>query len=95
MQEFIKKLIERLEENGQKMSEAKSAVPFGKHSSANHRYYKAISVKKAIFIVNQLAEEYKHCALCYLGSPCEYQNAEADCEKCESYDNEKHHCPKF
>lgn len=54
-----------------------------------------IPTEEAIKIVNQLAEEYKHCALCYLGSPCEYQNAEADCEKCESYDNEKHHCPKF
>jgi len=59
MKEFIEKLIGRLEENGQKMCEAKSSVPFGKHSPANHRYYKAISVKKAIFIINQLAEEYK------------------------------------
>ena len=59
MKEFVEKLIERLEENGQKMCEAKSSVPYGKHSPSNHRYYKAISVKKAIHIVNQLAEEYK------------------------------------
>lgn len=58
MNEFIKKLIGRLEENGQKMCEAKSSVPYGKHSPSNHTYYKAISVKKAIHIVNQLAEEY-------------------------------------
>lgn len=28
-------------------------------------------------IEGQLAEEYKHCTLCYLQSPCEYQNENA------------------
>ena len=59
MKEFIDKLIERLEENGQRMAEAKSIKPYGKSSPSCHRYYKAISVKKAISIVNQLAEEHK------------------------------------
>jgi hypothetical protein len=34
-------------------------------------YLKYNKVKE---IVNDLAEEYKQCALCYLQSPCEYQN---------------------
>ena len=49
----IEKVVAELEEGGQKMSEAKSTVPFGKHSSANHKYYKAISLKRAIEIVRR------------------------------------------
>ena len=36
-----------------------------------------IAVGDVISIVNQLAEEYKHCCLCYSGIPCEYQNKNA------------------
>lgn len=50
---------------------------------------------KAIEIVNDLASEHEGCALCYLGSPCEYQNAEVSCEKCDGYNTEEHYCPKF
>ena len=44
---------------------------------------------------------------CYLGSPCEYQNAEIRlptaephnmdewCDDCKEYDHEKHCCPRF
>lgn len=45
------KVVEQLEKNGQKMSEAKSNQPYGKASPGCHNYYKAISVKKAIEIV--------------------------------------------
>lgn len=45
------KVVDDLEKNGQKMSEAKSNKPFGKASPSCHNYYKAISVKKAIEIV--------------------------------------------
>lgn len=27
--------------------------------------------------INQVAEEYQECALCYFGNPCEYQNKDA------------------
>lgn len=67
MQKAFKDIIEGLEENGQKMSEAKTDVPFGKHSPSNHRYYKAISVKKAIEIVNQVAEKHEQ-------EVCEYKD---------------------
>ena len=46
-----KKVAEQLEEVGQKMSESKSIQKYGKSSPANHRYYKAVSVKRAIEIV--------------------------------------------
>ena len=45
------KVVEQLEELGQKMSESKSLQKYGKSSPANHRYYKAVSVKRAIEIV--------------------------------------------
>ena len=45
------KVVEQLEELGQKMSESKSIQKYGKSSPANHRYYKAVSVKRAIEIV--------------------------------------------
>ena len=45
------KVVAQLEELGQKMSESKSIQKHGKSSPANHRYYKAVSVKRAIEIV--------------------------------------------
>lgn len=59
MKEFIEKLIGRLEEE--------------KEAYSDTTYY-ALGVGSAIKIVNRLAEEYKQCTLCYLQSPCEYQN---------------------
>ena len=47
----VDKVVEQLEEVGQKMSESKSIQKYGKSSPANHRYYKAVSVKRAIEIV--------------------------------------------
>ena len=47
----VDKAVEQLEEFGQKMSESKSIQKYGKSSPANHRYYKAVSVKRAIEIV--------------------------------------------
>ena len=47
------KVVEHLEKEGQKMAEAKPTKPYGKSSSSCHRYYKAISVKKAIYIVKK------------------------------------------
>ena len=47
----VNKVVEQLEEVGQKMSESKSIQKYGKSSPANHRYYKAVSVKRAIEIV--------------------------------------------
>ena len=45
------KVVEQLEELGQKMSESKSIQKYGESSPSNHRYYKAVSVKRAIEIV--------------------------------------------
>ena len=45
------KVVEQLEELGQKMSESKSIQKYGESSPANHRYYNAVSVKRAIEIV--------------------------------------------
>lgn len=47
----VDKVVEQLEELGQKMSESKSIQKYGESSPANHRYYKAVSVKRAIEIV--------------------------------------------
>ena len=47
----VDKVVQQLEEVGQKMSESKSIQKYGKSSPANHRYYKAVSVKRAIEIV--------------------------------------------
>ena len=47
----VDKVVEQLEELGQKMSESKSMQKYGKSSPANHRYYKDVSVKRAIEIV--------------------------------------------
>ena len=47
----VNKVVEQLEDVGQKMSESKSIQKYGKSSPANRRYYKAVSVKRAIEIV--------------------------------------------
>ena len=47
----VDKVVKQLEDVGQKMSESKSIQKYGKSSPANHRYYKAVSVKRAIEIV--------------------------------------------
>ena len=47
----VNKVVEQLEDVGKKMSESKSIQKYGKSSPANHRYYKAVSVKRAIEIV--------------------------------------------
>ena len=64
MKEFIDKLISRLEET---KNRANRHYNYGDETAYIH----------SIEIVNQLAEEYKHCTLCYLQSPCEYQNENA------------------
>lgn len=51
LKDDVDKVVEQLEEVGQKMSESKSIQKYGKSSPANHRYYKAVSVKRAIEIV--------------------------------------------
>ena len=48
---YVDKVVQQLEEVGQKMSESKSIQKYGKSSPANHRYYKSVSVKRAIEIV--------------------------------------------
>ena len=53
----VEKVCEQLEKNGQKMSEAKAIRPFAKHYPSDHRYYKAISVKKAVDIVRNGGKE--------------------------------------
>ena len=63
MKEFIDKLIERLRE------ESYFVRPRGRSESET-----VVEINEAISIINKLAEEYKHCTLCYLQSPCEYQN---------------------
>ena len=50
-------VVEQLKAEGKKMSEAQSSVPFGKHGPANHRYYKAISVKRAEMLVRKGRKE--------------------------------------
>lgn len=64
MKEFIEKLIGRLEEEYDNM--------------ITGYYVRATDFRnKTLEIVNRLAEEYTHCTLCYLQSPCEYQNEDA------------------
>ena len=53
----MQNIVERLEKEGQKMSEAKSMIKYGKASPSSHRYYKAISVKKAIEIIKEEGEK--------------------------------------
>ena len=74
MQEFIKKLIERLEEN----IFVAELHGFGWEGQ---RVSNLLCLGDVKDISEQLAEEYADC----------YK----DCEQCEAYDKEKHHCPKF
>ena len=69
MKEFIEKLIARLEE------QAEQSCMLGDDDV----WYDGMEsgFLGAIEIVNELAEEHKHCTLCYLQSPCEYQNENA------------------
>ncbi len=66
MKEFIEKLIGRLEEK----------ITENTNDDMSYRipYF---GLCYAIEIVNQLAEEYKECDLCYFANPCEYQNKDA------------------
>ena len=89
MKEFIDELISRLEKEKRSLFNTMAGVT---NSNINNQI---CGLDKAIKTVNQLAEEYKHCDFCYLGSPCEYQNPEISCEKCIEYDTEEHCCPKF
>lgn len=74
MKEFIDKLISRLEElKTFKLNLADAMSELMKKDKLDNY----ISKEEVISIVNQLAEEYKHCDLCYLQSPCEYQNENA------------------
>jgi hypothetical protein len=68
MKEFVEKLIGRLEEY-----ERKSYNTYCEHGLRTD-LGRSFGSKEIIQIVNQLAEEYKQCTLCYLQSPCEYQN---------------------
>lgn len=66
MKEFVEKLIGRLEEI--------NPVDYG--SIGSYEAHSAVKdcLRDVERTVNQLAEEYKQCTLCYLQSPCEYQN---------------------
>ena len=44
------------------------------HMEILARVYYEIALEDTISIVDEVAQEYKRCELCYLGSPCEYQN---------------------
>lgn len=70
MQEFIEKLIGRLEER-EVQAYAKT------DGGATYTAY-----RNAIEIVNQLAEEQKHCI-------------KSSCSNCETYDKENHYCHKW
>ena len=53
----VEKVVEQINAEGKKMSEAKAIRPYAKQSPADHRYYKAISVKKAVEIVRNGGKE--------------------------------------
>lgn len=73
MKEFAEKLIERLEESVSFTKTAKMESRVGKKQTIGF----VLGVRSAVKIIKDLAEEYKECALCYFGSPCEYQNKDA------------------
>lgn len=82
MQEFIKKLIARLEEEKTRMEQMYIDNLSRPGTNLTLRLNgKVQGMEKAIYIANQLAEEYEEC----------YK----DCGECEAYDKDKHHCPKF
>lgn len=90
MKELIEKLIERLGKLGWVYADY-----YPDETVIHRKRKKSVSYDDVISTVNKLVEEYKHCDLCYLGSPCEYQNPEISCEKCIEYDTEEHCCQKF
>ena len=77
MKEFIEKLIGRLEEESHWEEDT-----FDEDGYCNDDAEEVIYLHRAIEIVNQLAEEYKHCI-------------KSSCSNCEVYDKEKHYCPKW
>ena len=81
MQEVFEKIKERLETE-LKCTRDKQSIECMKNDGfgtpLQAKYSGNIEMLlKAIEIVNQVAEEYKECALCYFGNPCEYQNKDA------------------
>ena len=87
MKEFIEKLIGRLEEyKYTHLTEHDSEECL--HCKENEddwcqcRNCLICAFEKSEKIVNQLAEEYKHCI-------------KSSCSNCEVYDKEKHYCPKW
>ena len=82
MKEFVENLIGRLEEHvayNEKMFEM-----FPNMGEVEKTIYNTQknSYEETIRIVNQLAEEYKQCI-------------KSSCSNCETYDKEKHYCPKW
>ena len=73
MKEFIEKLIGRLEE------ESYTIYLDGYIASTEKKIVEFADLQK---IVNQLAEEYKHCI-------------KSSCSNCEVYNKKKHYCPKW
>ena len=86
MKEFIEKLIGRLEEYKYSHLIEHDSERI-EHCKEKERYCQGNDCSlcvwdKATEIVNQLAEEYKHCI-------------KSSCSNCEVYDKEKHYCPKW
>jgi len=75
MKEFIEKLNKRLEEIKDDTGKSCSKVDFKK--CHQYKHCGVCLVDRMIDIVNELAEEYKGCFMCYFGCPCEYQNKDA------------------
>lgn len=75
MKEFVEKLIEQLE----KRKKYNADMLFASNDCFSKMVYEAqmSTYENSIRCVNQLAEEYKQCDLCYAGIPCEYQNKDA------------------
>ena len=88
MKKFVENLISRLEEKFKYNSEQAEIWRSGSDKDAYFREKKDLYLDRAntygevIRIVNQLAEEYKHCI-------------KSSCSNCEVYDKEKHYCPKW
>lgn len=80
MKEFVEKLMERLENRIKYNELCHKEFPNTKMSFTYEVQINAY--KNAIEIVNQLAEEYKQCI-------------KSSCSNCETYDKEKHYCPKW
>ena len=83
MNKVFEKIIEKQEELFQDLNaiEVLSHVDFDSTiQNSLENFLKAIT-NEAIEIVKQEAEKYEEC----------YK----DCEECEAYNKEKHHCPKF